>query len=160
MSNGSRDMSGVRGAHKEKCLSPRRHRCHAMFRVNIRGTQMSDLCESGERCPESMGYVEDGNLSMDNSWMESRIRPGGSLEGQPALRWITARRQSGCRHHEPDPIGQAQRARTIPLPREPLAAIADAAGGPSRGIAVTSRAAAQVIPVDDSRPEIRRTVKL
>ena len=49
-------------------------------------------------------YIDDGDLPIDNNWLENRIRPVALGQIQLALRRITARRPARRRHHESDPV--------------------------------------------------------
>ena len=87
-------------------------------------------------------YLEDGDLPIDNNHIENRIRPVALGEDQLALCRISARRPARRRHHEPDPVSQAQRPRSVSLPQGRPRAPADAARQPHRGVAAASLGAA------------------
>ena len=65
-------------------------------------------------------YIDDGDLPIDNNWVENQIRPialGRSnwlFAGQPA------RGQARRRGHEPGALGAAQRARSLRVPADVL----------------------------------------
>ncbi len=61
-------------------------------------------------------YLDDGDLPIDNNHVENRIRPIALGEDQLALCGISARRPACRRRHEPDPVGEAQRPRSVSLP--------------------------------------------
>ena len=60
-------------------------------------------------------YLEDGDLPIDNNHVENRIRPV-ALGKQLALCRISSRRPARRRRHEPDPVREAQRTRSVSLP--------------------------------------------
>ena len=75
-------------------------------------------------------YIDDGNLPIDTDGKPHP--PGGARSLELAVRRLSACRQASRRHHEPDPVGQAQRARPVPLSGRRPGAPADAAGKPAR----------------------------
>jgi len=76
-------------------------------------------------------YLDDGDLPIDNNWLENRIRRWLS-EDPTALYRITACRPARRRHHEPDPIRQAQLPRSVSLSQGRARVPADAAGKQNR----------------------------
>ncbi len=77
-------------------------------------------------------YIEDGDLPIDNNWFENRIRPVALGRSELALRRIPARRPARRGHHEPDPVRQAQRPRSVSLSQGRARAPADTTGKPHR----------------------------
>jgi hypothetical protein len=49
-------------------------------------------------------FIDDGDLPIDNNWVENQIRPI-ALGGELAVRRQPARGQAGRRHHEPGALG-------------------------------------------------------
>jgi hypothetical protein len=60
-------------------------------------------------------FLDDGDVPIDNNWVENRVRADRARAAELAVRRQLARRQARRRRHEPDPLGQAQRARFLRL---------------------------------------------
>ncbi len=88
-------------------------------------------------------YLDDGDLPIDNNHIENRIRPVALGRSNwlfaGSLACWTARRQ----HHEPDPVREAQRTRSVSLPQGRARALTDSACQPTRRTASASVAAAR-----------------
>ena len=54
-------------------------------------------------------------LPIDNNWIENRIRPIALGTIELAVRRLVARRPARGGSDEPDPVGEAQRARPLPV---------------------------------------------
>ena len=70
---------------------------------------------------------DDGDLPIDNNWVENRIRPI-ALGRQNWLFAGSFVRANGLGRDDPHPIGQAQRLDPLRLPSRCAGAAADAAG--------------------------------
>lgn len=55
-------------------------------------------------------YLDDGDAPIDNNWVENQIRPWAIGRSKLAVRRFATQRPARGRHHEPDPVGAAQRA--------------------------------------------------
>ena len=65
-------------------------------------------------------YLDDGDVPIDNNWVENQIRPIALGRHELAVRRQPARGQAGRGGHEPGALGQAQRARSVRLPADVL----------------------------------------
>lgn len=55
-------------------------------------------------------YLDDGNVPIDNNWVENRIRPVALGRNNWLFAGSLRAGQRGRGRHEPDPIGETERA--------------------------------------------------
>ena len=60
-------------------------------------------------------YLGDGQVPIDNNWIENRIRPIATGRKNWLFAGSQRAGQRRCRDHEPDPVGETQRPRSLRL---------------------------------------------